>query len=166
LSELTAFSAFIVICTVILKIYGYFLKIPPFIPITEVSQPSPLLIEHLKDIPSVPLSWIVMLYTVTLCLIFLEFFFSAKYIENINQKLERLLILKYKIDRYQLGISPERNVENVIKQISKLKIHPPSYYTVGGVVSIPIPLSFERCEDLLYSALEDYPEEDKEILDE
>lgn len=162
LSEMAIFSIVIVICTVIIAIYGILSKIPPFIPITNASQFSPLLIEHLKIIPSMPLSWIVTLYTLVITLVLVEHFFSSKYIESINRKLDELLILKYRIDRYQLGISPELNIEDLLKILSKQKIHPPSYFTVGGIISIPIPLSFGRCEETFYSALEDQPVGDME----
>lgn len=164
LLELAIFSIFIVICAVIIEIYGIYSKIPPFIPISNETQFSSILIKHLEIIPSVPLSWIVILYTLVITLVLVDYFFSSKYIESLNQKLDELLILKYKIDRYQLGISPELNIENLLKTLSKQKIHPPSYYTAWGVISIAIPLSFDRCEETFYSALEDQPARDMETL--
>ena len=71
----------------IIEIYGIFSKIPPFIPVANVTQFSPLLIEHLKIIPSVPLSWIVTLYTLVISLVLIELFLSSKYVERINQKI-------------------------------------------------------------------------------
>jgi hypothetical protein len=155
-------SITISIFSVIIAIYGLFLKIPPFISITDAQQFSPLLIEHLKIIPSIPLSWIVSLYTIVIAVVLLEFIISSKYIEIINRKLEELFILKYRIDRYQLGVSSELNIENILKTLSRQKIHPPSYIIVGGILSIPIPLHFSRCEEMLYSALQDQPVVDME----
>jgi membrane-associated HD superfamily phosphohydrolase len=155
LLELGIFSIVILFCTLIIEIYGIYSRIPPFIPIANETQFSSLLIEHFKIIPSVPLSWIVMLYTFVISLALIELFFSSKYVENINKKLEELRSLKYRIDRYQLGISPELNFENILKTLSKQKIYPPSYFIAGGIISIPIPLSFSRCEETFYSALED-----------
>lgn len=152
ITEMAIFSNIIFIFSAIIAAYAFFSKIPPF---TDVPQSSPLLIEHLKIIPSVPLSWIVSLYTLVIGLVMLEYFFSSQYIEKINRKLEELFILKYRIDRYQLGIAPEPNIENILKLVSKQKIHPPSYIIAAGILSIPIPLPFYRCEEMLYLALED-----------
>ena len=157
LSELAIFSIVIFIFSVVTVIYGFYFQIPPFIPITNTPQFSTLLFEHLQIIPSVPLSWIVTLYTLVIGLVLLEFFFSSKYIDRINRKLDELLILKYKIDRYNLGISPDLNIENVLRTLSKQKIHPPDYVIAGGILSIPVPLQFGRCEETFYSALEDKP---------
>jgi hypothetical protein len=164
LLELAIFSIVILICTLIIEIYGIFSKIPPFIRVVNETQFSPLLIEHFTIIPSVPLSWIVTLYTLVTSLVLIEQIFSSKYVESINRKLEELLSLKYRIDRYQLGISPELNIENILKTLSKQKIHPPSYFTAGGIISIPIPLSIRRCEETFYTALEDQPVGDMEPL--
>jgi hypothetical protein len=158
------FSIAIFICSAIIAIYGVFSKIPPFIAISNETQFSPLLTEHLKIIPAVPLSYIVTLYTLVIGLVLFEFFVSSQYIRGINQKLRELLILKYRIDRYQLGISPDLDIEDLIKQLSKLKISPPSYFIAGGIITIPVPLPYIRCEEMVYSALEDQPEGEPETL--
>ncbi|HII98038.1 MAG TPA: hypothetical protein HA272_01935 [Methanoregula sp.] len=164
LSELAIYSIGIFFFSVVTAIFGLFFQIPPFIQITDTPQFSHRLFEHLQIIPSVPLSWIVTLYTLVIGLVLLEFFFSSKYVESINRKLDELLILKYKIDRYQLGVSPSLNVENVLRTLSKQKIHPPNYVIAGGILSVPVPLQFGRCEETFYSSLEDIPVGEMETL--
>lgn len=72
--------------------------------------------------------------------------------------------MKNRIDRYQLGISSELNIENVLKTLARQKINPPSYIFAGGILSIPVPLPFSRCEEMLYMFLEDQPVKDKENM--
>lgn len=158
------FSIMIFVCSLIVAIYGTLSKIPPFTAISNATQFSPLLTEHLKIIPAVPLSYIVALYTLVISLVLFEFFVSSKYIHGVNQKLEELLILKYRIDRYQLGISPDLDIEDLIKQLSKLKILPPRYFIAGGIITIPVPLPDVHCEEMLYSALEDQPDGESKTL--
>jgi hypothetical protein len=162
LVESAIFSIVIVIFSVIIEIYGIYSRIPPFTPITNATQFSQLLIEHLKIIPSEPLSLIVALYTLVITLVLAEYFFSSRYIGSINRKLNELLILKYRIDRYQLGISPKLDIEDILKTLSKQKIQPPNYIIAGGIFSIPLPLPFNQCEEIFYSALEDQPMRDME----
>ena len=164
LLELGIFSIAIFICSAIIIMYGTYSQIPPFISISNGTQFSPLLTEHLKIIPSVPLSYIVSLYTLVISLVLIEFFISSQYIKGINRKLEELLILKYRIDRYQLGIISDINMEDLIKRLSKLKIYPPSYFIAGGIITIPVPLPVNRCEEIFHSALEDQPEGEPETL--
>jgi hypothetical protein len=154
IAETAIFSNIIFIFSAIIAVYGFLSKIPPF---TDVPQSSPMLIEHLKIIPSIPLSWIVSLYTLVIGFVVLEYYFSTQYIGNTNRKLEELFILKYRIDRYHLGISPVPNIENILKSLSKQKIYPPSYITAAGILSIPFPQPISRCEEMLYLALEDQP---------
>jgi hypothetical protein len=166
LTEMAIISFFIAGCAGIIIIYGYVAQVPPFISISETSQFSSTLIEHIKIIPSVPLTYIVSLYTLVIGLVLIEYFFASRYIEKIDQKLAELLILKNRIDRYNLGISPELHIEEIIKKVSKLKILPPSYIIAGGIVTIPVPFSMSPCEELYYSAIENYSEVVQEISDE
>jgi magnesium-transporting ATPase (P-type) len=162
ISRVALFSSPILICFAIMAIYGFVSKIPPFIAISNGTQFSPLLTEHLKIIPALPLSYIVAVFTLVVGLVLFEFFVSSQYIQDISKKLGMLLILKHKVERYQLGISPDLNVEEVIKQLSKLKIFPPSYHVAGGIITIPLILPEVPCEEMLYSALEDQPGEVQE----
>jgi MFS family permease len=157
LLELTIISTFIAICSIWILFIGYSSRIQPFIPITNTSQFSNPLIEHITVLPSVPLSYIVTLYTLIIGLVIFEYFFSSKYMENIEKNLNKLLMIKYRIDRYQLGLSPDLHIDDLVKKVSKLKIYPPSYHTFLGIVSIPIPMPFDfiNCEEILYLSQED-----------
>jgi hypothetical protein len=155
LFQLALFSILIVILSCIILIYGYSTKIPPFIQIENSSQFSPLLVEHAKNIPSFPLSLIVAIYSGAIALVLMDYIFSSRYIEKVNYKLEELFILKYRIDRYRLGISSNLNIEEISRKLSKQKIHPPAFHTIGGIFSIPVPFEFDQCEEILYLALDD-----------
>lgn len=152
LLELAIISTFITFCSIWILFIGYTSQIQPFIPIANTSQFSHPLIEHIATLPSVPLSYIVTLYTLIIGLVIFEYFFSSKYMEILEKNLKGLFILKYRIDRYQLGLSPDLHVNDIVKSVLKLKTYPPSYHTFLGIVSIPIPIPFEyiRCEEILY----------------
>ena len=148
-------SAILLALGILIGGYGYFSKLPPFISITNTSQFSSILFEHSNIIPSFPLSLIVLLYTVIILIALLEYFFSSKYLERNNQKLMELLSLKYRIDRYQLGVTSEIDIVKIIKKLSKLKIIPPQFITIWSIINVPIPFQMGKCEDTLYLALED-----------
>ncbi len=155
LGQIGTSALVIMFCAIIIEIYGNLSNIPPFISIqNSSSQFSSVLIAHSKIIPEYPLTWIVAIYSAIIALIMLEYLFSSKYIEKINQNLDGLLNLKYRIDRYELGLSSDLKTDDILKEITKLKIHPPDFYTFGGIITIPVPLQFDRCEDILYLTLE------------
>jgi hypothetical protein len=155
LSQLLFLSSIILAFAFLIEIYGNYSKIPPFIAIKNTSQFSSGLFEHSTIIPSFPLSLIILLYIGVLNLALIEYFFSSRYIKKVNQKLDGLFGLKYKIDRYQLGITPELHIKQALSELSRLRINPPVFLTLYGIIVVPIPFELNQCEDILYLALED-----------
>jgi nitrogen fixation-related uncharacterized protein len=145
-------SFVIIVLGILIEAYGFFLKVPSFIPISNTSQFSSTLIAHSITISSFQLSLIVTLYTLVIFLVVIEGFFSSSYVEKINEKLEELFSLKYRIDRYQLGITSEIDFEHITAKLSELRIRSPKFFTFFGIFTLTIPIKLERCEDTLYLA--------------
>jgi len=144
------FSFFILILGILIMGYGFFLKIPSFIPISNTSQFSTTLVAHSSTLSSFQISLIITLYTLVIFLVLYEYFFSSNYVERINEKLEELLSLKYRIDRYQLGLTSEIDIEQIMTNVSKIKINSPHFFTIFGIITFLNPIELERCEDTLY----------------
>jgi hypothetical protein len=143
-------SIVIVILGVITLAYGFLVKLPAFISISETSQFSSTIIAHSMNVPQFPLELIQGLYTLVLLLVFVEFILSSFYVESLNRKIIELLGLKRQINRYQLGVISELDIERIVRILPNLYINPPRFLTIYGVITVPIPFELNQCADVLY----------------
>jgi len=156
------FSGIIFSIGIFFEGYGYFAKVPTFISVSNTSQFSIVLIQHSFSITSFQISLITLLYTIIILTVLLDYFFSSKYVERTNNRLIELLNLKTRVDRYQLGITPGIDIEQIQKRVLNLKTIPPRYFPLIEIISVPIPFDYNRCEDLLHHTLGEMPVDESE----
>lgn len=148
-----AFSGIILIIGFFFEAYGHLLKIPTFISVSNTSQFSIVLIQHSFSVSSFQISLLVFLYTVVIFIVLFDYFLSSKHFEKTNRKLIELMYLKNRIDRYQLGLTPSIDIGQIQKDVLNLKTIPPQYFPFLEIIKVPIPFSFENCEDTLHYML-------------
>jgi hypothetical protein len=156
------FSGAILLLGLFFEGYGHLKNIPAFVPVSNTSQFSVGFIQHAFSISSFQISLIILLYTLVILVVLSDHFFSLKYVEKTNEKLIKLHILKNRIDRYQLGIIPSINTDQIQKQVLNLKTIPPQYLPLTELLSVPIPFDSNKCEETLHYSLGELPEVETE----